>query len=78
MDIKSFVQNFAEQFDDIDTSGFTPETQFKENEEWSSMTALSVIAMVDQNYSVQLTGNDIRGSSTILDIFNIVSEKVKQ
>ena len=45
MEIKEFIQNFADQFDDTDASVFTPETKFKELEEWSSLTALSVIAM---------------------------------
>lgn len=75
MNIENFTREFADQFDDIDTSDFTPETLFKENDEWSSMTALSVIAMVDDSYSVRLTGDNIRGSKTIQDIFDIVSTK---
>ena len=43
MEIKEFIQNFADQFDDTDASVFTSETKFKELEEWSSLTALSVI-----------------------------------
>ena len=39
------------------------------------MTALSIIAMVDENYAVRLTGDDIKKSFSILDIFNIVAEK---
>ncbi|MBK0378212.1 hypothetical protein [Mucilaginibacter segetis] len=75
MDIEKFISELADQYDDIDTSGFTSETLFKENEEWSSMTALSIIAMVDDSYSVRLTGDDIRKSQTIQDIYNIVFSK---
>lgn len=78
MDIESFVQEFAEQYDEIPPESFTPETLFKENDEWSSMTALSIIAMVDANYDVRLTGDDIRKSTTITDIFNIIAEKAGQ
>ena len=52
MEIKEFIQNFADQFDDTDASVFTSETKFKELEEWSSLTALSVIAMIDEEYDV--------------------------
>jgi acyl carrier protein len=76
MDIESFVQEFARQFDDIPADEFKPGTLFKDNDEWSSMTALSIIAMIDENYSVRLTGDDIRKSSTVFDIYNIVAEKV--
>ncbi|MEO3404321.1 hypothetical protein AAFN85_10485 [Mucilaginibacter sp. CAU 1740] len=75
MNIETFVQEFAEQFDEIPADQFAADTLFKENDEWSSMTALSVIAMVDQNYSVRLTGDDVRKSSTIEDIYNIVASK---
>jgi acyl carrier protein len=75
MNIEKFISEFADQFDEIDTSGFTAETLFKENDEWSSMTALSVIAMVDDSYSVRLTGDDVRNSKTIQDIYDIVSTK---
>jgi acyl carrier protein len=76
MNIEKFVEEFAEQFDEIPAAVFTADTFFKDNYEWSSMTALSVIAMVDQNYSVKLTGDDIRKSSTILDIYGIVTSKI--
>ena len=76
MEIETFVKEFADQYDEIDTADFAPDTLFKENEEWSSMTALSIIAMIDQNYNVRLTGDDVRKSSTIEDIYNAVQAKV--
>lgn len=75
MEINEFIANFAEQFDDTDASVFTPETNFKELEEWSSLIALSVIAMVDEEYDVTLKGDDIRNSNTIEDLFNLVKER---
>ncbi|MEO7214151.1 acyl carrier protein [Mucilaginibacter sp.] len=77
MDIEKFVQEFANQFDMVPAEEFTPETHFKENEEWDSMTALSIIAMADDSYNVRLTGDDIRTSVTVQDIFDIVVSKVK-
>lgn len=76
MDTEQFVRQFAEQFDDISTDDFSLDTKFKENDEWGSMTALSIIAMVDNSYSVRLTGDDIRKSSSIKDIYNIVAFKI--
>lgn len=76
MDIKEFVQNFADQFDETDTSVFTPETRFREIDEWSSLIGLSVIAMVDDEYEVTLKGDDIKSSNTIQDIFDKVQSKL--
>ena len=72
MEIKDFIQNFADQFDETDICELKPETEFKNLEEWSSLIALSVIAMVDEEYEVTIKGDDIRNSNTIEDLFNIV------
>ena len=76
MEIKAFIQNFADQFDDTETSVFTPETEFKELEEWSSLTALSVIAMIDEEYDVKIKGDDVRNSQTINDLYEIVKSRL--
>jgi acyl carrier protein len=77
MDIQEFIENFAAQFDDTDEALFTAETKFKELDEWSSLTALSIIAMVDDEYDVIIKGNDITNSDTIQDLFNVVVKKHK-
>ena len=74
MDIKDFVNNMAEQFYDTDASEFTPDTEFKALEEWESLTALTVIAMIDQKYGVTVSGKDIREAATIEDLFKRVQE----
>lgn len=75
MDINSFIEHFAEQFDETDASEFKAETVFKELDEWSSLIALSVIAMVDEEYDITIKGDDIRNSNTIEDLFNAVKAK---
>ena len=65
MEIKEFIENFAEQFEDTDASEIKAETVFKELDEWSSLIALSVIAMVDEEYDVAIKGDDIRNSITV-------------
>lgn len=76
MEIKEFISNFAEQFDDLDASVLTPETEFKALEDWNSLVALSVIAMIDEEYDVTIKGDDIRSAITIEDLFNTVKERV--
>lgn len=76
MELKDFIQNFADQFDDTDASVFTPETNFKELEEWSSLTALSVIAMIDEEYDVKIKGDDVRNSQTVNDLYEIVKSRL--
>lgn len=75
MDLNEFVAHFAEQFEDTDASVFTPETKFRELEEWSSLLALSIIAMVDEEYDVAMKGNEMKAANTIQELFDIVRTK---
>ena len=75
MELKDFIENFAAQFDDTDASEFKADTVFKELDEWSSLIALSVIAMVDEEYETTIKGDDIRNASTVEDLFNAVKAK---
>lgn len=76
MDIKSFIEKFAEVLDDMEPSALSPETNFRELDEWSSLSALGLMAMVDEEYDVDLKGDDIRNTTTIEELFSIIKEKV--
>ena len=75
MELNDFIEKFAEQFDETDASEFKADTEFKGLDEWSSLMALSIIAMVDDEYDITLKGDDIRAAETIEDLFNIVKSK---
>ena len=75
MELQEFINNFAEQFDDIDASTLNGSTNFKDLEDWNSLVALSVIAMIDEEYDVTVKGDDIRKSTTIEDLFKAVKER---
>ena len=72
MEIKDFIEKFAEQFEDTEVSIFKEDTEFKTLDEWTSLMALSIIAMIDEEYDVRIKGNDIKSSVTIKDLFEIV------
>lgn len=73
--MKEFIEKFAEQFDETDVSEFTADTSFKNLDEWDSMVALSIIAMVDEEYDKTINGEDIKKANTINDLFRIVQSK---
>ena len=75
MEINDFIEKFAEIFDETDAATLTPETNFREIAEWSSLSALGVIALADEEFEVELTGNELRNANTIQDIFEILSTK---
>jgi acyl carrier protein len=75
MEINEFINKFAEIFDDTDASALTPETKFRELDEWSSLTALGLIALADEEFDVDLKGDDVKKSETIGDLFNVIKSK---
>ncbi len=70
--MEKFVENFAALFEDTEPGTIGPETRFHELDEWSSLMALSVIAMADEEYGVNLKGDDIRSSQTVGDLYDRV------
>ena len=77
MELNEFIENFAEQFDETDASEITATTVFHDLDEYSSLIALSIIAMVDEEYDVTLKGDDMRSAVTVEDLFNIVKSKAE-
>lgn len=76
MELNDFITLFADQFDDTPNDQFSAGKKFRDFDEWSSLTALSIIAMVDDEFDVQLNGDDIRGAKTIEDVFNTVKSRL--
>ena len=75
MELQSFIKNFAGQFENTDESLFEANTMFHDLDEWSSLIALAIIAMVDEEYDVALKGDEMRNAQTIEDLFAFVKAK---
>ena len=76
MEINDFITKFADLFEDTDASSFSSETEFRNLEEYSSIIALSIIGMVDEEYDVSLRGEEIKNATSIGDLYNIVKSKM--
>lgn len=75
MTLDEFVSAFAAEFDETPEDQFKADTEFKTLEEWGSLTALSIISMVDEQMDKTITGADIRASKTIEDLYNLANSK---
>jgi acyl carrier protein len=75
MDKNNFIKIFAGQFDDTDVSLINENTNYKELEEWSSMTALCLIAMAKTEFGKTITGSEIRACDTVKDLYDLLESK---
>lgn len=72
MEIKDFIEQFIEAIEIEDSSTITPNTNFRDLDEWSSLSTLSVIALAEDEYEVNLTPDVFRKAQTIEDLFNAI------
>lgn len=76
MELKDFIDNFAAQMEETDPAEIQATTVFRDLDEWSSLSALSILAMVDEEYDVTLKGEDMKAAQTVEDLYNIVKSKL--
>lgn len=47
-------------------------------EAWDSLTALSIIAFIDENYQLQVSANDLTDAKTIGGLKNLIKRKIEK
>lgn len=75
MELKEFIEHFAEQLDETDVSEIKPDTKFRDLDEWSSLVTLGLMAMIDDEYDISLKADEMRRANTIQELFDLVKNK---
>lgn len=75
MTLNDLIGKIEESLDTLPKGVLKPDTNYRALPEWSSMHALIIIAMVDIEYNVALTGYDLKSSETITDLFQLIQSK---
>ena len=70
-----FLEKFREQFEDTDPESIELTTTYKDLDEWSSLIAFSVIAMVKMEFDKTVTGAEIRHCDTVEELYNTIAHK---
>ena len=73
MDIKEFINKFAEMLEIEEVESLTPETEFRDLDEWSSISVMEFIVLADTEYGKQVNDTALKACSTIQDLYNLVS-----
>lgn len=73
MDIESFIKNFAEAIEVEDVKALTPETEFHDLDEWTSLSVIIVIAFLDEQFDKQVNEVAIRKADTIQDLYDLAT-----
>jgi acyl carrier protein len=73
--MNEFIENFYEILEDTEKNEINQHTDFKSLDEWDSMTALLLIAMVDEKYGKQIIGQDIKECTSLENLFDRIQSK---
>ena len=73
--IADFINEIETEIEEITPGTLTPETDYRKLETWSSMHALIILALVDTNHNVTLTGEELGTCITVQDLYNLVKNK---
>lgn len=76
MDINDFISKIEAEIDEIEPGSLTPTTNIRNTSAWTSMHALILIALIDTEYNVTISGEDLRNSSSVEDIFKLVQSRI--
>lgn len=74
MELSDFIANLEAEFEDLN-QGLEPQTILLDIPGWSSMHILLLVAMVDIQYQVLLSGEDLKSCKTVNDLFHLVKSK---
>lgn len=77
MHILEFIEQFAFAINKKDFTELTSDTVFWDLDEWSSLTALTVVSMIKEEYGVNLRNADVKGVRTIQELFDVVKERAQ-
>ena len=77
MNVEEFTSKLELEFDELEPNSLTPDTNYRNIKNWSSMYALIIIAFVDANFDVMLSAADLKNTETIRDLYKVVQSKLQ-
>ena len=78
MTVEGFIEKIVDEFPDLKKEKITPEMNFRDHVEWDSINALVLIAMVNVEYDVIITAEELINAETVNDVYLVVEKKVKE
>ncbi len=76
MELDEFVLKVEAEIEDLEPGTLTADKDYREIEQWSSMYALILIAMIDTEFDVTLTGEDLKKTLTLRDLHTTIKSRL--
>ncbi|GCB35836.1 MULTISPECIES: phosphopantetheine-binding protein [Bacteroides] len=71
MEFKDFIERLAEAVEIESVENLMPETEFRELDDWSSLSVMLLIAFFDEEFEKEISSSAIKECITIQDLYNL-------
>jgi acyl carrier protein len=75
MTIEAFIENFVDSIEGLEPGSVEPDTVMRNLPQWDSLAVLTTVAMIDAEYEVLITTNELADQQTVGDLFKLVNSK---
>lgn len=69
MNIQDFINKFIEALEIENASSVSGETEFRNLDDWSSLSEMLLVAMFDEQFSKEISSADIESCTTVADLY---------
>ena len=73
MEIKEFIEKFAESVEIEDVDSLNALTEFRSLDEWSSISVMLTIAFFNEEFGKEIGESSIRKCKTIQDLYDLAT-----
>jgi len=74
--LELFISKLENELDMLEPGSLKPDVKYRDIPNWSSMFALIIIAFCETEYSVAVTGADLRQCETFTDLHTLVQSRI--
>jgi acyl carrier protein len=67
-----FIREFIEELEEVPNIKIDLNTRFRDLDDWDSMTSMMIITMIDENYNVIITPEEMLKAKTLKDLYNLI------
>ncbi len=76
MDLNNFISKFKEQYLENQIL-IEPSSKFREISGWDSMTGMTILLMIEEEYGVKVENETFKKLITVEELFEYIKENVK-
>jgi acyl carrier protein len=76
IELKNFIQNIASALEDENIKELGVNVKLEDIDGWDSFAIMSVIAMIDEEYNVIISGDEISKIDTLQKLYDLIRSRM--